>query len=504
MVRGAMAMRSTRPGARKMIVIGGGVAGLSTGCYARMNGWDVEVLEMHATPGGVCTSWRRGDYLFDHCLHWVIGSSPGSPLYPIFEELGVARAITFHHPERFRRIEGYGKVLTVHTDLSAFERELLDAFPDQARTIRTTMREVRLYTGFRPPLDADFGSFGPRDLAAMAPYLPSFLRLSRMTTERYLSRFSDVRLRDMLYQMFPVRELPAVMPVMSLAYFHNRDGGFPLGGSLGFSRAIESRLRDLGGTVRCGARVTEILVEDGSAVGVRLQDGETLRADHVVSCCDGHATLFELLGGRYLTSLLETLYEKPSLWPPLISISLGVRRDLSHEVKLTSFRLEEPVTIASRPVRWAGFTHYCHDPAFAPKGRSVLQMELETDYDYWRSFADDRPRYLEEKRKVLDACIDLLERRLPGIRRDVEVSDVATPITWERFTGNWRGSYEGWLPRIGLFGKALPMRLPRLRGFWMTGQWTSPGGGVPMCMAQARRLVKLICTREGRPFTAVR
>jgi phytoene dehydrogenase-like protein len=73
---------------------------------------------MHATPGGVCTSWRRGEYLFDHCLHWVLGSNAGSSLYPIFEELGVARAITFHHPERFRRIEAFGKTLTVYTDIA--------------------------------------------------------------------------------------------------------------------------------------------------------------------------------------------------------------------------------------------------------------------------------------------------------------------------------------------------------------------------------------------------
>jgi phytoene dehydrogenase-like protein len=496
-------MGSTKPDARKMIVIGGGVAGLSTACYARMNGWDVEVLEMFSTPGGVCTSWRRGEYLFDHCLHWVLGSNAGSSLYPVFEELGVARAITFHHPERFRRIEAYGKTLTVYTDIAALEDELLGAFPDQARVIRSMTNEVRFYTRFRPPLDSDFGSFGIRDIAAMAPYLPSFLRLSRTTIERYLARFSDDRLHDMLFQMFPVRGLPAIMAVMPLAYFHNHEGGYPLGGSLGFSRAIEARLLELGGTVRCGQRFAEIIVEDDAAVGVRLQNGEKLNADHVVSACDGRSTLYDLLGGRYLTPGLKALYAQPSLWPPLLSISLGVRRDLSNEVELTSFRLEEPVTVAGRPLQWTGFAHYCHDPAFAPQGKSVLKMEIETDYDHWRVLAADRPRYLEAKRKVLETCIGVLEQRLPGIRKDIEVSDVATPITWERYTGNWKGSYEGWLPRVGLFGKVLPRQLPGLRRFSMTGQWTSPGGGVPMCMAQARRLVKGICEREGKTFTAV-
>lgn len=489
---------------KKMIVIGGGVAGLSVGCYARMNGWDVEVLEMHTATGGVCTSWRRGEYLFDHCLHWVLGSNAGSSLYPVFEELGVAHAITFRHPERFRRIEGYGKTLNVYTDIAALEQELLGLFPQEAAAIRGMMRDVRFYTRFRPPLDADFGSFGLRDVLSMVPYMPSFLRLSRTSIESYLSRFADEGLRDMLFQMFPVKGLPAIMAVMPLAYLHNHEGGYPLGGSLSFSKAIEDRLRGLGGIVRCGCRVAEVVVEDDVAVGVRLQTGERLRADHVVSACDGRSTLFDLLGGRFLTPGLKALYAQPSLWPPLLSISLGVRRDLSSEAELTSYRLEQPVTIGGRPLRWAGFAHYCHDPAFAPKGKSVLKMEVETDFDHWQALATDRSRYLEEKGTVLDTCIEVLEQRLPGLRRDIEASDVATPVTWERYTANWRGSYEGWLPRVGLFGKVLPRELPGLHGFSMTGQWTSPGGGVPMCMAQARRLVKGICEREWRHFVAER
>ena len=88
---------------KKVVIIGAGLSGLSTGCYARMNGYDTEILEMNDLPGGVCTSWRRGDYLFDHCLHWVLGSSRGNSLYPIFEELGVAQSVKFYHTDRFRR-----------------------------------------------------------------------------------------------------------------------------------------------------------------------------------------------------------------------------------------------------------------------------------------------------------------------------------------------------------------------------------------------------------------
>ncbi len=61
-----------------ILIIGGGMAGLATGCYAQMNGYETHILEMAQKPGGVCTSWRRGEYTFDGCLEWLVGTRPGS------------------------------------------------------------------------------------------------------------------------------------------------------------------------------------------------------------------------------------------------------------------------------------------------------------------------------------------------------------------------------------------------------------------------------------------
>ena len=61
---------------KKVIVIGGGIAGLTAGIYARRCGFDVTVLESHSIAGGNCTSWKRGGYLFEGGMHWLTGSSP--------------------------------------------------------------------------------------------------------------------------------------------------------------------------------------------------------------------------------------------------------------------------------------------------------------------------------------------------------------------------------------------------------------------------------------------
>lgn len=486
---------------KTMLIIGAGIAGLSTGCYAAMNGYSVQVYEMGAVPGGVCASWRRKEYLFDHCLHWVLGSSKGNTMYPLFEELGVMSEVEFYHTDRFRSIEGYGKKVIVYTDIGKLEKELISAFPHEAGPLHKMMKLVRFYTKFSPPMDADFGNFGFRDIMKMLPYMPSFLRLKNISIEAYFEKhFKDPLLRDFLFRMFPVKDLPAIMVIMPLAYFHNRQGGYPLGGSLHLARAIEKRLTGLGGRIAYNKKIDKILIEDGKAVGVQLEGGERVSADFVVSACDGRSTLYDMLEGRYLTPEIEEMYAHPSLWPPIISISLGVNRDLSGEVELNCIKLERPLDVCGRPLDWLYYTHYCQDTAFAPKGKSVIAIQIETDYAYWKALYEDKTAYAAEKEKVLALCIAELGKYLSGIREQIEVTDVATPVTWERYTGNWQASYEGWLPNVKLFGRFLPRELPGLKDFYMTGQWLFPGGGVPMCMSQARRLVKALCQKDGLVF----
>ena len=107
-----------------------------------------------------------------------------------------------------------------------------------------------------------------------------------------------------------------------------------------------------------------------------------------------------------------------------------------------------------------------------------------------------------EKELAAERVIDALEQRIPWIRNKVEVRDVATPVTWERYTGNWRGSYEGWLPSGQSLGKQMPKTLPGLADFYMVGQWVSPGGGLPPAVSTGRHVVEILCKKDGKRFVA--
>jgi len=101
--------------------------------------------------------------------------------------------------------------------------------------------------------------------------------------------------------------------------------------------------------------------------------------------------------------------------------------------------------------------------------------------------------------------VEVLDQRLPGISGQVEMVDVATPLTFERYTGNWKGSFEGWLITPQNSSTLIsPMRqtLPGLQNFYMCGQWVQPGGGLPTGVMTGRKLVQALCKEDGKKFEA--
>lgn len=139
----------------------------------------------------------------------------------------------------------------------------------------------------------------------------------------------------------------------------------------------------------------------------------------------------------------------------------------------------------------------------APEGKTSVIIMLESDIEYWKKLAEDRNLYVQKKDETAGLIIRLLEQRFPGITDQVEVTDVATPLTFERFTGNWKGSFEGLLitpQNVHTLMKPMSQTIPGLKNFYMCGQWVEPGGGLPTSIMSARRLMKQICKEDRRKF----
>ena len=490
-------------GSRRLLVIGGGIAGLCAAVYARRCGYDVELLEQHDAPGGLATSWRRGPYTFETCLHWLLGSSPASSMYRRWRELFDIDRLRFIYPEEFLRVEASdGQALSIYTNVERMQDALLRRSPQDAEAIRDFASSVREFAHLPLP---DPSEHGPAAWLGYLRLLPEAARLRRfagMSIAEYGARFRDPLIRA-FFDAGESSRMMAITLAFALGWMGAGQAGYPLGGSQAVIRLIAENLQRLGVRLRLAARVQSILVEHDAAVGLRLESGETLRADRVLSAADGHATMQRLLGGRYTEPRLEDAYSNWTPYPSYLQVSLGIAQDLSHLPGFGSRVLSAPLTVdPCTRLKQLSYRCFHFDPTFAPPEKTALTCFLPTyNCDYWMQLREREPeRYRAEKARIAELVVDVLEHAHPGLRPGIEVIDVSTPATVVRLTGNWRGSMEGWLPtpQIGL--RPLPNRLPGLANFYMAGQWVMPGGGLPGGLMSARAAIRDLCAQDGLDF----
>ena len=258
-----------------IIIIGGGIAGLATGCYGQMNGYRTQIFEMHDKPGGLCTSWKRKGYTFDGCIHWLCGSKTGSGFNRVWLELGALQGRQIVDHEEFIRIERQDdKAFIVYADIDRLEQHMKALAPADTEVIEEFTNTVRLCTRFNEAMGDPAGPSGLfagiRVAFKMLPFMRPLAKYGKTSMQDFAARFSDPFLRQALATVFGGTDFPMALLLMTLAWMHIRDAGYPIGGSLAFAQAIERRYLDLGGEIHYKSRVEKILVKaDPSGRGDR-------------------------------------------------------------------------------------------------------------------------------------------------------------------------------------------------------------------------------------------
>jgi phytoene dehydrogenase-like protein len=496
---------------KHILIIGAGIAGLSAGCYARMNGYRTTIAEMHDLPGGLCTAWERKGYIFDGCIHYLFGSGEGQPFNDMWQQLGALQNRTFINHEQYQHITDGEHTLIVYADPDRLQEHMTELSPQDAGLIHQFCEGVRQFTKFdmsamyrkpKPLMNGlDWRDFG----LAMMPFLTPMMQWATVSAGEFAARFKHPFLQRAIGQMFSWDEAPVMMGMSLLAYMHTQNAGFPAGGSLAFAQAIEKRFLDLGGEILYKSQVEKILVENQRAVGVRYYNDEIHHADWIISACDGRGTIFDMLGGEFTDRRIRRMYDGHLPIHSMMQISLGVNRDLSSHPHWVTHLLKEPVLVAGEPRSEIGVKHYCFDPSLAPAGKSVVELIIRTNYAYWQRIYGRRI-YDEEQRQVSSIIRDHLEEWHPGIKADIEFVDEATPLSYERYTGNWMGSTCGWLmtkETMPMLINGVPKTLPGLGNFYMAGQWVEPGGSVPLAAASGKNVIQLICAEDEKEFTTL-
>lgn len=488
----------------KVIIIGGGVAGLSAGIYSAMNGFDTEIIEMHSVAGGQCTAWDRNQFRFDYCLHWLVGTAKG-PFHDIWKETNVLNenTVIIDHEVHSQIFDNKGNKFFIYADVDRWEKYLLELAPEDEKPIRKMCKEMRkgaLLEPFVLPPELRSPLEYIKLLPKMLPLAMVVNKYGRMTCTEYFDKlnFKSDKIKSALYSMYGGRNFSALAFVFMLGWFNQKNAGYVKGGSYPLAQRMVEKYTSLGGKLTYKKKVEQIIVVNDTAKGVMLTDGTIKTADYVISAADGHSTIFKMLGGKYVSKEIDHAYKNWELFPPLVQVSFGVNKEV---------KADSPIILDFTPGTTIGMTelefgfslmNYSYDDTMAPKGKTTMVMRYESAWKLWENL--DGEAYKKEKEQIKKDAVQCLEKIYPGISEYIEVIDVATPKTDVKYTGVKDGAYEGFMPSKENMMKALKSQLPKLQNFYMAGQWLFPGGGLPPSAQSAKWAVQMICRKNNQKF----
>jgi phytoene dehydrogenase-like protein len=490
---------------KKVLIIGGGVAGLSAGIYGQLNGFETKILEMHFIPGGQCTAWNRKGYRFDYCLHWLIGTKD-TAFNNIWKETNVINdnvKIVDSEIHTMLNDDKWGDFI-IYTNIDKWQEYLLEMAPEDEKGIRKMCRQMkmgeRVYPfenapGLRKATDYIKALLKMRSLLFI---LSRYAKMPAKTLFKEL-KFKNPKLIYFLNKLYGEQDFSALVVIMMLGWFHAKNAGYLLGGSLAIAQRMADRYHKLGGDLLLQNRVKRILVENNHAVGVELADGTVINADYIISAADGHSTLYDMLEGKYLTPQLENAYKNWEVFSPFVQIAFGVNDKISSDASVI-FYYKDNFSIGPVKLKngYSILNQTEKDPTLSPKGKTVLILRFDCSWDQWENMTKEEHSGIKEM--IREKGMNLLEKHYPGISQKVEVVDVSTPVTSVKFTGVWKGAYEGFLPTGNMVKKTLNNTIPQLKSFYMAGQWLFPGGGIPPAAQSGKWVIQQICKERKVKF----
>jgi phytoene dehydrogenase-like protein len=488
----------------KVVIIGGGVAGLSAGIYSAMNGFDTEIIEMHTAAGGQCTAWDRQQYRFDYCLHWLVGTTKG-PFHDIWKETNVLNDQTeiIDHEIHSQIFDHKGNAFTIYSDIDRWQQYLLDIAPEDEKTIRSMcndMRKSALLEPFALPIELRSPMDYLRVIPKMFPLLSIVQKYGRMTCSEYFDKlnFKNETIKTALYSMYGGRNFSALAFIFMLGWFNQKNAGYIKGGSYPLAQRMVEKYQKLGGKIRYKSKVDQIIVINNTAKGVILTDGSILTADYVISAADGYSTIFKMLGGKYVSKKINHAYQNWELFNPIVQVSFGVKKEISTVAPII-IDFTRGMHIGMTKLDF-GFSvmNYSFDNTMAPAGKTTIVMRYESPWKLWENLSGEA--YRQEKEAIKKDAVRYLDKIYPGIEEYIEVIDIATPKTDVKFTGVKDGAYEGFMPSRENMMKTLRMQLPKLKNFYMAGQWLFPGGGLPPSAQSGKWVVQMICKSKKQKF----
>ncbi len=478
------------------IVVGSGLGGLAVAAHlARRAQKRVLVLEQHYVAGGFTHVFHRPGFEWDVGVHYVGGMQPGSFLQRQFAAIGDGSLEWADMGDVYDEVHVGNETFRFPKGRRALREALVDRFPREEhaidgyfRAIAEVQKSSRFYFAEKavPDWVATVGGGLLRR---------SMLRWSDRTTHDVLAELGTSPLLSAVlttqygdYGMPPKLSSFAIHAMVASHYFHG--GYYPVGGSGRIAESVAPVIEAAGGAVLVSAEVKEIVIEEGRACGVRMQDGKILRAPMIISDAGVDLTFRKLLpkseSDRHgYTEHLNHVAPSASH----ISLYVGLNKSAAelalpkhnlwiypHEDHDRAIADAEKNPDAPLPVVYVSFPS-AKDPSFAERhpGRATLELVTVAPWGWFSTWDGSRWKkrgadYDALKTKLTERLLSTLDKHVPQARAHVTHAELSTPLSTKHFAAWEHGEIYGIDHGPARFREKWLKPQTKIPGLYLTGQ----------------------------------
>ncbi len=507
------------------IIIGAGISGLTAAGLLSRFGQRVLVVEMDSRPGGYLAGFRRLDYRFDSAIHWLNQLGPNGLVTRLFDLIGRDHPVAVQQ-QRIKRYLSDRHDYLLTDDPEVLKARLIRDFPHEKQGIERFFKAAHT-------IGRSFSVLGTISRAneTLSPLGRIMLGLKKFRFAipfiKYVFYAGDEGVKKGLSKFFKdpglleifasEKDLLSCLVPIGWAYFGDYQCP-PKGGSQVFPEWLDHVVNSCGGKISYRSKVSEVLVENGQAKGVRYQvkgqkESTIAHAREVIACCDVETLYERMLPAGLIPQKLKDALRDAKLYSSSLTVSLA----LDCPAEELGFG-EEMIYLAqsglTRDQHSSGDPHTTdisilapslRDKSMAPEGCGTLTLYIPAFFhqeNNWRTEVNDRGElvrgeaYKKLKQEYADIIIDRVERLVaPGLRDHIVYCDIATPITHWRYSGNREGTMMGARPgKENMQAKVAHYCTP-VKNLTLGGHWAELGGGVPVAVKAAANAALIVLQR---------
>lgn len=499
---------------KKIIIIGAGISGLSTGVYAQNNGFITEIFEKNPNNGGLCTSWNRKGYEIDGCIHWMTGTNPKTTLHSMWKDLNAFDDEDIIHFDDFGSVEYNDEIFHFWSDLNKLQSELITKYPKDKRRIKKLVKMVNTFYHMPIPMEKPTSCMSIFELMwvgiKMLPYLPRYIYATHTTQTKFASKFHSPELRYFFSRIVPGQGnlYTTLFAYATVAY---GNGGVPKGGSKKLASRIEDEYVRSGGIIHNNSPIKNIILDKGVAKGIRLENGKEIYADYIVSACD-ILEVRRMLNKIKLDKNHRKRFFKKRAYPlpSCTYLSFIADKDAIKNLGVSTtheFRCK-PFTVGHTKESNIKMRNYLYDNTFIKDNKVLITVHIhqtDTDYYHWEKMRiNDYKKYKQAKDTLASDVKDRIIDKFPSLKDSLECIDVCTPTTYKHYVNAYHGAYMTW--EFTEKGSMLihKQRFPKVKNLYTAGQWAIMPGGLPIAILSAKFAIQKILKKEKHAHSLVK